>query len=349
MAVPRSDSPGILAAAALALAPTPGLALAQGLGRRTGGTEATVFGLDVRAELSLSFLQRARASPTGRTLDVCGSKGDGSGLGWPDSARTICHQRRSDGTVYFRIEAHPEAGYLIWGEGRGSYLLSPDGQRLCCAANGAPAQTWERFLVGQVLPFAALLSGLEIFHASAVVLDGRAVAFVGPSGAGKTSVALECCRRGAGFLADDVLALQAREHGLLAQPGAPVAGVDQREVRRLRDAGRPLEQEVLGVDAREQLIRMDGALGPAPLGALFFLDRSSKGSGEPRFQSAADARMLLASTFNFVLDTPQRMCGLLNVCALAAGRPVERIVLGPSVDAGGLAQAVISHLDRAAA
>jgi len=312
-----------------------------------------VFGLDVRAGLSLSFLAHARASPTGRTLDIRGISGaapeETPELGWPDSARTICSRGRPDGSVYFRIEAHPRAGYLIWGEGRGSYLLSPDGHRLCCATGGAPAHTWERFLVGQVLPFAALLSGLEIFHASAVVLDGRALAFAGPSGAGKTSVALELCRRGAGFLADDVLALEPREHELMAQPGAPVAGVDHREARRLRDAGRPLEKAaVLGADAREQLIHVDGALGPEPLGALFFLDRRPEDPGEPRFQPAADARLLLASTFNFVLDTPQRMRGLLNVCALAAGRTVERIVLGPSVDAGELAQAVISHLSRSA-
>lgn len=180
--------------------------------------------------------------------------------------------------------------------------------------------------MGQVLPFAALLRGLEIFHASAVVLDGRAVAFVGPSGAGKTSVALECRRRGAEFLADDVLALEPGEHCLLAQPGTPIAA-----------------RKLPGGHRGERLERVDGARGPAPIGALFFLDRRPEGPREPRFEPAADARALLASTFNFVLDTPRRIRGLLDVCALAARRPVLRIVIGPSVTAGAVADAVLSR------
>jgi hypothetical protein len=250
--------------------------------------------------------------------------------------------------VCFRIDSHPQAGYLIWGERRGSYLLSPDGLRLRCAPGCCPRAEWERFLVGQVLPFAALVSGLEIFHASAVVLDGCTIAFTGPSGAGKTSVALAACRRGAGFLADDVLALEARANELMAQPGTPLAGVDHGEARRLAEAGESLGEEVLGADAREQLVRIEGAVAPAPLEALFFLDRRSQGTGEPRFEPAADARMLLASTFNFVLDTPQRMRGLLDVCALAARRRVERILIPPSVDPGALAGAVLARMSGAA-
>jgi hypothetical protein len=311
-------------------------------------TEATVFGLDVRAELQLSYLECAPSSPTGRSVGLRQIPGESPEPGWPENARTICTQRRPDGSEYFRIETHPLAGYLIWGEGRGSYLLSPDGGRLCCASGGAPAQMWERFLIGQVLPFTALVWGLEVFHASAVVLDGGAVAFAGPSGSGKTSVALECCRSGAGFLADDVLALEPRAYGLMAQPGTPVAGVDHGEARRLRDAGRPIANEVLGADQREQVLRMDGATCPVPLAALFFLDRRPEGTDGPSFQPAADARMLLASTFNFVLDTPQRTRGLLDVCALAAQSRVERIVISPSTDAGELAQAVMSRLGGAA-
>jgi hypothetical protein len=309
----------------------------------SAGTEATVFGLDVRAGPSLSLLERASAAPTGRTLRVCEVRGGEAELRWPHTARAICSQRRSDGSTYFRIESHPRRGYLLWGEEFGSYLLSPHGRRLRCAPGGCPPRRWERFLVGQVLPFAALLRGLEIFHASAVVLDGRAVAFVGPSGAGKTSVALELCRRGADFLADDVLALESSEHGLIAQPGTPVAAVDRSGAMRARDRGAALEGELPGSDRGEQLVRLDAARGPVPMGALFFLDRRREGPPEPSFEPAADARMLLASTFNFVLDTPRRMRGLLNVCALAARRPVQRIVIGPSVDAEAVARAVISR------
>lgn len=288
--------------------------------------EATAFGLDIRSAPPLELLASARAPRTGRTLAVSRIEGGAVELGWPAEAKCICRQSRPGGSDYFRIESHPLAGYLLWSEDFGSYLLSPDGHRLQCAPSGCPSLRWERFLIGQVLPFAALLQGLEVFHASAVVVDGCALAFVGPSGAGKTSVALECCRRRASFLADDVLALEPRAHDLLAQPGAPMAA-------RKPAAGR----------RGELLERLDGGSAPVPVGSLFFLDRRRDGPSEPCFEPAADARALLASTFNFVLDTPRRILGLLDVCALAARRPVRRVVIGSSVTAAAVADAVLSQ------
>lgn len=307
-------------------------------------TASTVFGLDVRSNISLPMLKHSSARATGRTLELSAIDVDGVEAEWPPGARTICSRLDPEGAECFGIEASPMAGYRIWGQNRGSCLLSTHGRRLRCAIDGCAPTRWERFLVGQVLPFAALLSGLEIFHASAVVLGGRAIAFVGPSGAGKTSVALEAVRHGAQFLADDVLALEAGAHELMAHPGAPLAGVDRGEADRLARARRALPSEVLSADSRELLVRVNGSDAPAPLGAVFFLDRRASGSGGPRFEAEPDARMLLASTFNLVLDTPHRMRGLLDVCAAAARRRVERVVLGPSVDPESLACAVIARV-----
>ena len=123
--------------------------------------------------------------------------------------------------------------------------------------------------MAQVLPFAALLQGLEVFHASGVVLGGEAIALLGPSNSGKTSLAMELCERGASFLADDVLTLEVADGRLRAHPGAPVAGVN-------RDAAEP-SGEVLASDDREHIIRIQSASQPAPLGALFFIDRREEG------------------------------------------------------------------------
>ena len=311
--------------------------------RERSATAATVFGLDVRSALRMPFLEHARAAPTGRVLRIGRRPQAGRPATWHDGARTICSQSRSDGPISFRIEAHPHDGYELWGRAGGSYLLSLDGHELWCDPGDHLAHSWERFLVGQVLPFAALVGGLEIFHASAVVLDGRAIAFAGPSGAGKTSLALELCRRGAGFFADDVLGLEARASELIAHPGAPVAAVDPHAIREPGDT--PAGGTRLSCDGGELVLRVDGASSAVPLGALFFLDRPAR--GEIRrlcFEPVEDARLLLASTFNFVLDTPQRMRGLLDVCSLAAQRPVERIEIPPSLDAAGLAEAVLRRV-----
>jgi hypothetical protein len=313
-------------------------------GRSRAGTRATAFGLDVRSEIPLSFLEGSATKPTGRLLEISGRVQDAAKLDWPEHAELVCDERQPDGSAIFRIEQHPEAGYLISGPEYGTCLLSADGRRVRGVFEGLPDDAWQRLLIAQALPFVALLHGLEVIHASAVVTDQGAVAFVGPSRAGKTSLALELCRRGASFLADDVLALERAGDDLLGHPGSPVAGVDHAEAQRLEQAEGVQRQEIVAINAREQIVRVHGAVEPTPLAALFFLDRRRDAPSEPRFEPAIDPRTLLAATFNTVLTTPARLRGLLEVCALAARRRVERVAIGPGVDAAQLAAAVERRL-----
>lgn len=315
---------------------------------------ATVFGLDVSYEQPIAFLERACASPTGRTLELAIASDDSRvTFDWPDSAELVCEQRKHDGSVVYRIEAHPAHGYLIRGPAYGSHLLSPDGRRAVCAPEDHPEAAWQRLLIAQVLPFAAVLQGLEVFHASAVVRDGGAVLLVGPSGAGKTSVALAMCAGDAEFLADDVVAVERTGEELLCHPGSPLAGLDHGEASRLEAAGgrqldaRVRAQEIVAVDARERLVRMPGALAPAPLRALFLLDRRPDAPAAPHFETIVDPKLLLASTFNGVLTPPERLRNLLDICALAARHHVERATVGPHVDATQLAAAIGLRLDGA--
>jgi len=310
-----------------------------------GGERATtVFGLDLCADVALPFLRAARAEPTGRRIDLTLREGEIEELEWPGSARLISDQRLPDGEVNFRIEEDPEAGYLIWGPGYGANRISADGRNLLCTAGGAGADAWQRLLIAQVLPFAAVLRGLEVLHASAVVTGEGGVAFLGPSQAGKTSLAMAMCRRGATFLADDVLALELAGESLIGHPGTAVAGVDRAEADRMLEAGELRSRDVVAADDRERVVRVARAAEPAPLLALFFLDRRADGPDRPRFEPAADARMLLAATFNLVLAAPQRLQRLLDVCALAGRRRVERVTVGPAVDAATLGAAVEERL-----
>ncbi|HTA16033.1 MAG TPA: hypothetical protein VK781_14345 [Solirubrobacteraceae bacterium] len=307
----------------------------------------TVFGVDLHAEVELPFLSGALASPTGRRLKMRVADSDHVGdSGWLAGAALLCDQREADGSVAFQIEAHPDAGFRIWGPAHGVHLLSGDGRRLSSFPNGSPPEAWQRLLVAQVLPFAATLQGLEVFHAGAVVLDGRALALAGPSGAGKTSVAVELCRQGADFLADDVLALERSDGELLAHPGAPLAGIDHAEMQRLSGLDARPPHETLAVNARERLVRMPSVSSPVALGGLFFLERLPDGPPEPRFEPLSDAQPLLMATFNFVLSTPQRLLGLLEVCALVAQHRVERVLFGPTSDASQVGTAIRRRLDR---
>ncbi|MGA8746090.1 MAG: hypothetical protein WB507_09520 [Solirubrobacterales bacterium] len=302
------------------------------------GTAATVFGLDVHVDRPLAFLETARAQPTGRRVEISISI-DTEELGGEGEGELISDQRHPDGTVNFQIQ-RGEDGYLIWGPEYGASVLSGDGGRIRGAPGSGGMEAWQRMLIAQALPFAAVLRGLEVLHASAVATNDGAVALAGRSGAGKTSVALALSRRGASFLADDVLALERVGGELIVHPGTPVAGVDRAEAARLdrRNDGGGIE--VISLNSREQIARVPTYGEPIQLRALFFLERSADGPDEPCFEPAADAQMLLAATFNLVLADPGRLAGLLDVCALIARSRVERILAGPEVDATELGAAV---------
>jgi hypothetical protein len=307
---------------------------------------ATAFGLDIEAATPLSFLRHATAKPTGRRLSISVHPDEPARELWPQDSELICDERLPDGGVNYRIETHPDHGYLISGPEYGAHLLSADGRHLRCFPEGRPDGGWQRMLVAQVLPFAALLHGLEVFHASAVMRDGEALALLGPSRSGKTSLALELCAHGASFMADDVLALETRDETLLAHPGSPAAGVALEHGRAQQAAD--ADEHVIAVNARERIVRMVGAEEPAPLGTLLFLDRKADGPERPSFEAGADAQLLLAATFNFVLATPERLQRLLEVAALAARLRVELIACGPGTSVSELADAVEQRLSSSA-
>ena len=306
-------------------------------------SRATVLGLDVWSDDPLRYLQGARSQATGRSLDVMVDRRACTDLAWPRRAELLSLQSRQDGSEVLRIEAHHETGYMLRGPGDAAHLLSADGLRLHCVPGEGGADDWQRFLIAHVLPFAAALKGLEVLRGSAVVLGGQAVALLGLSGAGKTSLALALCRLGASFLADEVLAVQRVKGSLLGHPGTPVAALDHADAERLPD---PIAcGELIAVNARERLVRIGTAGEPALLAALFFLDRSPGGPAEPSFEPMAGAQVLLASTFNFVLEKRECRQRLLALGALASRRRVERVRLGPSVDASTLAEALMRRLD----
>jgi HPr kinase/phosphorylase len=65
----------------------------------------------------------------------------------------------------------------------------------------------------------------ETLHASCVAVDGKGLLILGPSGSGKSSLALQMIAFGARLVADDQVALSRRGVALVARCPAPLAGV----------------------------------------------------------------------------------------------------------------------------
>ncbi len=126
------------------------------------------------------------------------------------------------------VPADPPSGRLIVArtvEGSPIYLGTDDGTRLRLRVPGVcdfvidpSGQTVDVLLdpfaderlvavlvTGLLVGFLLSVGGSCVLHASAVEVDGQAVAFAGPSGAGKSTLAALLCAQGARLVTDDVL------------------------------------------------------------------------------------------------------------------------------------------------
>ena len=79
----------------------------------------------------------------------------------------------------------------------------------------------ELHLLGYVLSYWLERAGWPALHASAVVVDGEALAFLSSHGGGKTSLAASLLGEGFALLTDDVLAVSIDADGVHGRPGYP--------------------------------------------------------------------------------------------------------------------------------
>ncbi|WP_439817701.1 HPr kinase/phosphorylase [Zavarzinia sp. CC-PAN008] len=83
------------------------------------------------------------------------------------------------------------------------------------------------------------LPGMILVHGTCIELAGTAVLLRGPSGSGKSDLALRLIDTGAALIADDQVALERREGGIFARSPAVIAGM--MEVRGLGLVGVPTQ------------------------------------------------------------------------------------------------------------
>ncbi|MDQ3569709.1 MAG: hypothetical protein M3450_12010 [Actinomycetota bacterium] len=251
-----------------------------------------------------------------------------------------------DGRPLLSIDESPELGYRLLAPDYGCYSISPDGSVVLCAPAPSSPWHWQGFLIGQMLPAAAVLHGLETLHASAVALGSHAVVITGPSGAGKSSLALNLLRRGAGFLADDVVALEPDGDRLLAHPGPALISVRHAEARALGPEALAEVGSEVGRDEREVRLRVDGRREALLLGGVYIIERG-RPVDETTFTAASDPRLLLGSCFGTFVRTPDRLINQLDVCGRAdRSAAVYRIAVPATVDAATLAARLEDHALR---
>ncbi len=305
-----------------------------------------LFGLRVRSDCELPGIPAAVGDDAPHVtiaMGVAPAWADGISLRSEVVHESEAEDERGPALVATRVEVRAGAEgavlpvmRLAFAEGI-TFWVTVDGDRVwarwVAPMTFADAVT---FLTGPVLGYVLRARGDLALHASASIVGGRAVGFVGPGGAGKSTLAAALTRRGHPLLTDDVLALRMRGDAWMAQPAAPHAKLwddsarlllGSREADRLEPLTPTWEKRALHLAAQNATFHTDAA----QLGGLLLVgDRASDGRSRIEHVAGRDAIVsLVANTYvNYLLDRAQRAAEFAALARLVADVPIARLVPG---------------------
>lgn len=212
-----------------------------------------------------------------------------------------------DGTLWAQF-FRAENGYTLRFPGLADFRLSSHGRDATCEPTpGVSEETVRHLYLNQILPLALSRQGKLVLHASAVDLGGQAVAFLGESGRGKSTLAASLAMRGHSLLTDDGLTVDDAGGGIRALPSHPSLRLwdDSREALL---AGRVRLAPPLTYTAKARLLA-EGVFPfcaePRPLGRAYVLGGGQAGGIVLLRMSSRDALIELVK-HSFVLDAGER-------------------------------------------
>ncbi|MGH7782080.1 MAG: hypothetical protein ACREQR_19865 [Candidatus Binataceae bacterium] len=205
------------------------------------------------------------------------------------------------------------SSYARW-KRLGEFLVSSDGRLVYCRKfRGAHSESFQVYLLQRALSFALVKLGLEPLHATAVIVDGNAIAFLGDSGFGKSSLAACFLAQGHELLTDDLLLLRHSGAGMRAYPGPPRIKLFPAIANRFlgdRAAGVPMNPETKKLVL--PLLPKQLCSEPVPLKAIYVLEppRESRRKQGIRLVPLVPRQAfleLLKNTFNYWHIPPDRL------------------------------------------
>ena len=123
-----------------------------------------------------------------------------------------------DDTVWTEFY-HTGDGYLLRFPGLADFEVSIDGSKVVAyPTKGTDEATIEHLYINQLVPLALSRQGQPAFHASVVTFGGGAIAFLGQSGTGKSTLAASFALSGEMFLTDDALLVEESDDGCRVRP-----------------------------------------------------------------------------------------------------------------------------------
>jgi hypothetical protein len=306
----------------------------------TGWSYYTVYGLRLRADVDIPGLLPEPG--TEWDVEVRFTAGPPVDLIWQPSARYASRREYDQGESPW-LETHETAdgnyvrltytgtdiAFVLSQQGTHIWIINPDATH--SEARAIP------YLLGPVLGFVLRLRGVVSLHASAVVVDGQAVAFMGPVGAGKSTLAALFAAHGCPVITDDVLPLLHRGNAWWVQPGYPRLRLWPPSLKAVNRKPDGLPPVVPGWDKR--YLDLDTAFHPRPLPlarVYILVDWQPAPHLAPRLERAGPQKALfdlMPHTYtNYLLDRVMQAHEFSVLSDLAQSVPVYRVTAPNELD-----------------
>jgi hypothetical protein len=290
---------------------------------------------------------RAIASTVAATPDYRVVAGEPSECPHAPPPGRILAEISEDGFGFWLAEAldHPDAWTLRYA---GICEARLDRRRCIITVHRAPEADpglIPIFVEGNILAHALAADGLLALHASAVEVDGRALAIIGPSGMGKSTLAALLCAADAGLVSDDVLRVDSGDPGPVCFPGT--------RALRLRPAAASLAGEINATavdetaDGRTKVVPIRRADAPLPLESAIVPEpsREAKTLEVTRLGAIDGLKQLISHPRLVAWQAPEQIGRLFQLTAEVAPRLRiyrARVPWGPPFPRG-VAEELLAH------
>ncbi|HLK67786.1 MAG TPA: hypothetical protein VKU19_30350 [Bryobacteraceae bacterium] len=221
-----------------------------------------------------------------------------------------------DGPPFHAHFAFPKAGKFVVREGR-RILITPEPD--------VDPEYLRMYVQGMMLAAVLHQRGLFVLHSSVVNLNGRAIALIGPVGAGKSSMASAFYARGCPVIADDNAAIEWTGNSPLVLSAFPVLKVYPDVAASLGHDREALS--VIHATQRKQAqeVRRSFSTAPVALAGICVLDREAPSDAMQRLSPVESITELIRHSVPARWGVKAngehlRMCG-----RLAATVPMYRI------------------------
>jgi hypothetical protein len=221
------------------------------------------------------------------------------------------------------------------------FVIRQDGGEVRAHASGEISDgELASLLEGVILGGAMRLLGNACLHATVLTAEGRAVALLGQSGVGKSSLAWAMVRQGCRLLSDDFAAFSLCDDVLFVQPGRTKLRLWPDAAKRLIVGAASVARLYPMVVESEKLVVTDPEAVesvPTRLHAIYLLNRRDAKLREPLIEEMPPHQRLVtlaANLYGAIVPGPEARRKELSVLAkVAAAVPVCGLTLPDSLDA----------------